>query len=63
MFVKKIVIEFEPATPTSPVGDMAHATQAVFEKGQWTFNGPIYSRFGEMLHQVWAVVRDAVRKE
>ena len=52
--VKRILIEFDTAHDEA---SLPHATTMEFVNGKWEANGPVFSRFGQMAHEIWQVVR------
>ncbi len=40
----------------------SHATTLFFEKGRWTVDGPVYSRFMNMAHKIWQVARESIKE-
>lgn len=51
MEIERIEIRLKPGEGET------HATEIVFENGQWRANGPIYSRISGALHEIWKLLR------
>jgi len=61
MKVKSIVIVFEKDPGVD--GDTEHALNMIFSNGQWMTQGPVYSRYMMLAHEIWQLVRRDVNKD
>lgn len=57
MKISSIVIEIELEGHDDP----EHAEQIYFKSGMWGADGLMYSRLGPALHEVWKILRTAIK--
>ena len=53
MQLNKITLEFE---------DEGEVVTMVFKDGKWTFSAPVYSRYCNLGHSIWQLVRKEIKQ-
>lgn len=57
MRIQKIIIQFEPTSDA----EHPHASQVEMFDGKWTADGPVYSRYTGVIHEIWQILRRMIK--